>query len=159
MDHWVMCRHLNSQGYRWQNNRNNHLMIDPKTGYTSQDIGWETQTIQVWGKRAKQRKGRFGHISTRYLREHLAGFSPNGNIWGLSADGIASMLKRLQRKTGIVCNPHSFRRTWTIETIKNGTNLLDVQILGGWESLEMVRRYAREVNSEDAILRYKPVLQ
>jgi site-specific recombinase XerD len=124
-----------------------------------QDINWETQTVQVWGKGAKQRKGRFGDITTRYLREHLAGFSVNGNIWGLSVDGIASMLKRLQRKTGIVCNPHSFRRTWTIETIKNGTNLLDVQILGGWEGLEMVRRYAREVNSEDAISRYKPVLQ
>jgi len=123
------------------------------------DIDWETQTVQVWGKGAKQRKGRFGPVTARYLREHLAGYSPNGNIWGLSSDGIASMLKRLQKKTGIVCNPHSFRRTWVIETIKNGANLLDAQLLGGWESLEMVKRYAREVNSENAISRYKPVLQ
>ena len=128
-------------------------------GIKPQDIDWETQTVKVWGKGAKQRKGRFGDVTARYLRQHLASYSPNGNVWGLTADGIAAMLKRLHRKTGIVCNPHSFRRTWVIETIKNGTNLLDAQILGGWESLEMVKRYAREVTSEDAISRYKPVLQ
>ncbi|MFC1910966.1 tyrosine-type recombinase/integrase [Chloroflexota bacterium] len=104
-------------------------------------------------------RGSFGPVTATYLREHLARYSSNSNIWGLSADGIASMLKRLQKKTGVVCNPHSFRRTWVIETIKNGTNLIDAQILGGWESLEMVKRYAREVNSEDAISRYRPVLQ
>ena len=124
-----------------------------------QDINWETKTVKVWGKGVKQRKGRFGDVTARYLREHLASYLPNGNVWGLTADGIAAMLKRLHRKTGIVCNPHSFRRTWVIETIKNGTNLLDAQILGGWESLEMVKRYAREVTSEDAISRYKPVLR
>lgn len=123
------------------------------------NIYWETQTVQVWGKGAKERRGRFGDITAHYLRVHLASHSPSGNVWGLTADGIASMLKRLQKKCGLVCNPHSFRRAWVIETIKNGTNLLDAQILGGWESLEMVKRYCQEMNSEDAILRYKPVLQ
>jgi len=123
-----------------------------------EDINREQQTVKVWGKGAKERVGKFGDTTAQCLKEHLASYSPNGNIWGLTADGIASVLKRLSRKAGVTCNPHSFRRAWTMETIRNGANLLDVQVLGGWASLEMVRRYARELNSEDAISRYKPLL-
>jgi site-specific recombinase XerD len=123
-----------------------------------EDINWQKRTVKVMGKGSRERVGKFGDTVAQCLKEHLASYSPNGNIWGLTADGIASMLKRLSRKTGVTCNPHSFRRAWTIEAIRNGTNLLDVQVLGGWASLEMVRRYARELNSEDAISRYKPLL-
>ena len=87
-------------------------------------------------------------------------FPPKGgsNVWGITRSGIALMLRRLKRETGIACNAHAFRRAWTIESIKQGVNLLDVQVLGGWESLDMVRHYAREVNAEDAISRYKPLV-
>jgi integrase/recombinase XerD len=123
------------------------------------DIDWERRTVRVWGKGAKERVGKFSDTTERYLREHLASYRPNGNIWGINYNGIGSMLKRLEKATGITCNPHSFRRTWAIENIRRGVNLLDVQVLGGWDDLEMVKRYAREVNSEDAISRYKPLMQ
>ena len=123
------------------------------------DVNWEARTIKVWGKGAKERVGKFSDTTERYLREHLASYRPNGNIWGLNYYGIASMLSRLEKATGITCNPHSFRRAWAIESIKSGVNLLDVQVLGGWDDLEMVKRYAREVNSEDAISRYRPLMQ
>jgi len=122
------------------------------------DIDWQRNTVTVWGKGAKQRVGKFSDTTASYLRQHLESYVPNGNIWGINENGIAIMLKRLRLRTGITCNPHSFRRTWAIETIKNGTNLIDVQVLGGWEDLEMVKRYAREVNSEDALSRYKPLM-
>ena len=122
------------------------------------DINWEPRTTKVWGKGAKERLGKFSDTAERYLKEHLASYTPNGNIWGLNYWGIGTMLRRLSKATGIVSNPHSFRRAWAIEGIKNGVSLLDVQVLGGWESLEMVKRYAREVNSEDAISRYKPLM-
>ena len=32
---WVMCHQLNLHELKWQNSWENHLMIDPKTGYTS----------------------------------------------------------------------------------------------------------------------------
>ena len=123
------------------------------------DIDWQRQTVKVWGKGAKQRVGKFSNTTANYLRQHLESYPPNGNIWGINERGIAMMLKRLGLRTGITCNPHSFRRTWAIETMKNGTNLIDIQALGGWEDLEMVRRYAREVNSEDAVSRYKPLME
>lgn len=122
-----------------------------------EDVDWQTRTVKVWGKGVKQRVGKFGDTTAAYFREHLDSYSPNGNIWGLSAAGIGTMLKRLQSRTGITCNAHSFRRAWAIETIRNGTNLIDVQALGGWESFEMVRRYVREVTSEDAVQRYRPL--
>lgn len=124
-----------------------------------EDIDWQSHTVKVWGKGAKQRVGKFSDTTASFLRQHLATCAANGNVWGINQRGIAIMLKRLGIRTGIRCNPHSFRRTWAIETIKNGTNLIDIQVLGGWEDLEMVKRYAREVNSEDAISRYKPLMQ
>jgi site-specific recombinase XerD len=123
------------------------------------DVDWQARTVRVWGKGAKQRVGKFSYVTERHLSEHLRSFSPNGNIWGLTADGIACMLKRLRKRTGIVCNPHSLRRAWAIEAIKRGTNLLDVQTLGGWTSLEMVRTYAQEANLEDVVNRYQPVTE
>ncbi len=123
------------------------------------DINWETRTIKVKGKGAKERVGKFSDTTERYLREHLTSYTPNGNIWGINYNGIGMVFRRLQKKTGITCNPHSLRRAWAIESIKSGVNLLDVQVLGGWDDLEMVKRYAREVNSEDAISRYKPLMQ
>ena len=142
------------------------LLVD--TGFRRQeianigleDIDWQNQTVKVWGKGAKQRVGKLSNTTIRYLKGHLATYNPNsGNIWGLNSSGIQTFLRRLKLATGIPCNSHSFRRTWAIENIKRGVNLLDVQVLGGWESLEMVKHYAREVNSEDAITRYKPLME
>jgi site-specific recombinase XerD len=123
------------------------------------DIRWDTRLIKVMGKGAKERIGKFSDTTEHYLREHLASYTPNGNIWGINYYGIGMVFRRLQKKTGITCNPHSFRRAWAIESIRQGVNLLDVQVLGGWEDFDMVKRYAREVNSEDAISRYKPLMQ
>lgn len=123
------------------------------------DIDWKSRTVKVWGKGGKQRRGKFSDTTASYLRQHLATYTPNGNIWGLNARGVSMMLKRLSYRTQIRCNPHSLRRTWTIESIKGGVNLLDVKSLGGWSSLSMVERYAGEANAEDAIDRYRPLME
>jgi len=48
------------------------------------------------------------------------------------------MLRRLEKKTGLRCNPHVFRRSFaTIQKIL-GTNISIIKELGGWESLPMV---------------------
>jgi site-specific recombinase XerD len=64
---------------------------------------------------------------------------------------ITNLLKELGEKTGIKCNAHSFRRTFTTESVRNGMNLFHVQSLLGHSSLTMTRIYAEQVNSEDAI--------
>ena len=127
-------------------------------GIKPADINWEQRTVKVWGKGSKERVGRFGDTTLHYLQRHLETYVPSGNVWGVNRAGIQTLLVRLRRNTGITTNSHSFRRAWAIEALKQGLNVIDVQLLGGWESLEMVKRYTREVDSEDAISRYKPLL-
>jgi integrase len=51
--------------------------------------------------------------------------------------------KRALEKAGIKdFRWHDLRHTWASWHVQNGTPLHDVQELGGWESVEMVRRYA-----------------
>jgi integrase len=54
--------------------------------------------------------------------------------------------------------PHAFRRTYACESVRNGMNLFYVQSLLGHSTLTMTRIYAEQVNSEDAIKAYKPVV-
>ena len=68
------------------------------------------------------------------------------------------MLQRLGVRTGIKCNAHAFRRTFATECVRNGMNLFYVQALLGHSTLTMTRLYADQVNSEDAIKAYKPIV-
>jgi len=40
-----------------------------------------------------------------------------------------------------------------------GVGELDIQQLGRWESLEMVRRYTKAFTFDDAAERYKPIVE
>ena len=46
-------------------------------------------------------------------------------------------------KTGLPCNPHTFRRTSASILAKRGVDLLHIQRLGRWESMAMVERYTK----------------
>jgi integrase len=99
----------------------------------------------------------WGHgesVSDRMLAE----YKPNGNIWGIFADGISTMLKRLAAKTGITCNPHNFRRTFAVMLRKIGIDNMTIKELGRWESLEMVQRYTRSFSFQDSMKFYKSPL-
>ena len=69
------------------------------------------------------------------------------------------MLLRLELKTGIKCNAHTFRRTFATESIRNGMNVFHVQSLLVHSSLTMTRIYAEQVDSEDAIKAYTPIVR
>jgi hypothetical protein len=53
MDHWVMCHRLNLQESMWQNSKENHFMIDPKTGYTSGKYHALIAGVTVFGGTSK----------------------------------------------------------------------------------------------------------
>jgi site-specific recombinase XerD len=95
-----------------------------------------------------------GELLLKWLNER-----PNANgLLTMPARGISSMLYRLQTQTGIRCNAHAFRRTFATESVRNGLNVFYVQSLLGHSSLTMTRIYAEQVNSEDAIKAYKPIV-
>jgi len=124
-----------------------------------EDIDWESRTIRVFGKGQKEALAPFGSLSEQYLREWITEFQPNGScVWGLEPRGITIMLKRLEEKTGIKCNPHTFRRTFACLLRKAGIDTLTIKDLGRWESVSMVERYTRSITFQDSLKHYKAPL-
>ncbi|MFC2002892.1 tyrosine-type recombinase/integrase [Chloroflexota bacterium] len=110
------------------------------------------------GKGRKEAYAPFGTLSEGYLREWLTQYKPNGKIWDINTWGINIMLRRLKAKTGLPCNPHTFRRTFACLLRKQGVDCLTIKDLGRWESLEMVQRYTRSISFQDCLKFYKGVL-
>lgn len=77
------------------------------------------------------------------------------NICGLHLRGIQIMLYRLQKMTGLPCNPHTFRRTFASNLHRAGLDVEHIMRLGGWESLDMVVRYTRSVKFEESLKVYR----
>ncbi len=119
-----------------------------------ESINWTNRTVRVLGKGRKEAYAAFGDLTNKYLKAWIQQYNPNGNIWGLSEWGIASMLRRLKVATGLPCNAHTFRRTFACLLRKAGVDTMTIKDLGRWESLEMVQRYTRSVNFEDSLKFY-----
>ena len=122
------------------------------------DINWTGRCIKVLGKGRKEAYAPFGDQAYNYMTAWISEYKPTGIIWGISADGIATMLKRLEAKTGITCNPHTFRRTFAVLLRKAGIDTMTIKELGRWESLEMVQRYTRSFSFQDSMKFYKSPL-
>lgn len=85
------------------------------------------------------------------LRELVSQNGTGEDVWHMTPWGIVSMLRRLEKKTGLKCNPHTFRRTFASNLHRNGLDVEHIMRLGGWESLDMVLRYTRSVKFEDSL--------
>jgi integrase/recombinase XerD len=120
-------------------------------------INWDTSTITIWGKGGKQRRAPFTYQTARLLKEYLARNRTGGNIWHLNTWGIISVLRRLGQKTGLPCNPHTFRRTFASNLHRAGLDVEHIMRLGGWESLDMVLRYTRSVKFEESLRLYREI--
>lgn len=122
------------------------------------DIDWTQRIIRVVGKGNKEAYAPFGELSERYLQEWLRVRPPQQTIWSLHYWGISTMLKRLANKTGLPCNPHTFRRTFACLLRKAGVDTMIIKELGRWESLEMVQRYTRSITFQDSLKFYRAPL-
>jgi integrase/recombinase XerC len=122
------------------------------------DINWDGRIIKVLGKGRKVALAPFGESSSAYLTQWLKEYKPEDNIWGMKAHGIAMMLRRLGERTGITCNPHTFRRTFAVLLRKAGVDTMTIKELGRWESLEMVQRYTRSFSFQDSMKFYRSPL-
>jgi site-specific recombinase XerD len=61
----------------------------------------------------------------------------------------------LSKKTGLPCNPHTFRRTFASNLHRQGLAVEHIMRLGGWENLDTVVRYTRSVKFEDSFRLYR----
>ena len=124
------------------------------------DIDLGSMTVTVWGKGGKQRKAPFTRRTAELISQMLRVNKVNvvsQNIWGLERRGIQIMLYRLQERTGLNCNPHTFRRTFASNLHRAGLDVEHIMRLGGWESLDMVLRYTRSVRFEESLRLYRGI--
>ena len=68
------------------------------------------------------------------------------------------MTLRLEAKTGLKYNAHTFRRTFATVLARRGVDSLHIMRLGRWESISMVERYSRSVKFEDSLRLYDPIV-
>ena len=129
------------------------LRLSELTGIRVAHIDWQTRTVRAIGKGNKEGYAPFGSLSEQYLKEWLAEYQPkvNQSIWNIGFWGIKGMLKELSIETGLICNPHTFRRTFACLLRKAGVDTMTIKDLGRWESLEMVQRYTRSITFEDSL--------
>ena len=118
----------------------------------------EKSRIRVWGKNRKEGWLVFGPTTQRLLAKYIEENDPQGSLFGLNEWGLKSMLQRLEKKTGIKCNAHAFRRGFCTELRRKGLSELDIAELGRWSSTAMVKRYSRAYTFEDAASRYKAIV-
>jgi site-specific recombinase XerD len=122
------------------------------------NIDWKNRIIRVLGKGRKEAYAPFGELSQKYLTSWLTQKTSDSDIWGMSYNGIQTMLRRLEDETGLPCNPHTFRRTFACLLRKAGIDTMTIKDLGRWESLEMVQRYTRSVSFQDSLKFYRAPL-
>jgi len=119
------------------------------------DILWEQHSVKAIAKGNREVLMPLGEISENLLKQWLTEYHPKGGlIWDINENGIVSMLRRLERKTGVKCNAHTFRRGFASELRRMGIDSLDIMKLGHWLSLPMVQRYTESVDFENSQTRY-----
>jgi integrase/recombinase XerC len=133
------------------------MRLTELTNVSSADIDWETMTITIRGKGAKQRKAPFTMRSAVLLRKVISLNGHGENIWHMKPRGIQNMLLELAKTTGIPCNPHSFRRGFACNLHRKGLSTLDIMHLGGRSDLSMVLRYTRSITFDDCLEHYKQI--
>ena len=120
------------------------------------DIDWDKGLIKAIAKGNREVLMPFGKASEILLKDWLTEYSPgSGVIWGMNRAGISSMLRRLEKASGIKCNAHTFRRGFASILQRRGVDSLDIMRLGHWKSLRMVQLYTESVSVEDSLAHYK----
>jgi integrase/recombinase XerD len=122
------------------------------------DVDLSLYRIKVVGKGNKEGKLVFGDKTKALLAQYIQEAQPVGKLFGLSSEGLKTMLRRLEDRTDIKCNSHSFRRGFATELRRKGLSELDIAELGRWSSTAMVKRYSRAYTFDDAAARYKPIM-
>ena len=66
-------------------------------------------------------------------------------IWGYE-----SLCQQFSLRTGIHFSPHTLRHTWATRLVDARVMPLHMMVVGGWSSIEMVRRYY-SANDEEVL--------
>ncbi|MGI8408136.1 MAG: tyrosine-type recombinase/integrase [Actinomycetota bacterium] len=136
-------------------------------GIRTRDLGQDIATVTGKGRRARllpitsATDDALSHYLTlRETHAHAAlealWLSPKGQ---LTHSGIAQMLRRRSRKAGIgAIHPHQLRHTFAHRWLMEGGNEGDLMKLAGWNSPQMLRRYASSAAVQRALAAHKKIV-
>jgi integrase/recombinase XerC len=137
---------------------NSRLRLAEVANINPHNMNWDNKVIKFIVKGNKETFAPFGIRTNSFLKEWLSQYPTDGRLWDIDYWGINIMLRRLKSKTGLSCNPHTFRRTFASILAKSGIDSLHIMRLGRWESMTMVERYTRSVRFKDSLKFYKAPL-
>jgi integrase/recombinase XerD len=77
----------------------------------------------------------------------------------LTPQGLYKIIRDLGKATGVKCGCHDWRRTFAVNILKNGANLISVQRLMGHETLAITQGYLNiaQADIEQQHRRFSPV--
>lgn len=120
------------------------------------DVDLETGAILVrHGKGGKWRRVWIGNRTRRELAKYLRKrgeavplfITKYGTRW--TTDGLREMVRKRSAKAGIHApGLHDFRRTFTIQALRNGADVLSLSRLLGHSTMSLVQRYARQTDAD-----------
>lgn len=132
------------------------LRLAEMAGVDVDDVDFNTNVVSVMGKGRKARDCPFGHRTAvhldRYVR--IRSRSPQAQrseLWlgekgkgPMTPNGIGQLVRRRAAQAGLKgLHPHMFRHTWVDAWLDSDGTEGDLQRLAGWESSQMIERYAR----------------
>lgn len=131
-----------------------------------EDLHFEARIALVTGKGDKVRAVPFTVTTARALRRYLTMARPRhedagrpelwlGSNGPMTPDGIRHVLDKRVRLAGLPhLKPHQFRATMAVRYIRKRGNATSLRLIMGWESLQMVSRYTKAVETELALDEY-----
>jgi len=141
------------------------LRLSEMAGIQLADVDFDRETIKVMGKGAKERVVRIGKTAQKALLRYLLMRRDDYPcLWvteerrPLTHWGIAQVIERLGKRAGIKgvrCSAHTFRHTFATRALINGAGEFEVQSLLGHNTLDMTRRYAASLRSEEAVVGHR----
>lgn len=118
-------------------------------GIYAEDIRIDTGSIKIRaGKGEKDRMVYFGAKTARLLIRHTRDMEGRQYLWTnvntgekLTYTGLAQLLRRIGKRVNIHCTAHKFRRTFAINSLRNGMNVYLLAKLMGHEDISILKPY------------------
>ena len=128
------------------------------------DVDINRGAIKVYGKGSRERYVAIGSATKSAIVDYLL-MRDDSLPWlfvsqlkarrdKLSPDAITQIVEKAMKSagiTGVKYGAHTLRHSFATQSIRNGANLFYVQSLLGHSTLNMTRRYAATVDSEEAV--------
>lgn len=125
------------------------------------DINFESETIKVMGKGAKERVVRVGKTTQKALLRYLLMRNDSHPcLWiteerrPMTKNGVQITVRVLCQRAGITDakpGPHTFRHTAAIQCLRNGMGEFTLQIMLGHSTLAMTRKYVSSLGQDDML--------